>query len=613
MDSLRNPQYDGVKILALVAVIIFCAVFVYNHIARRSQVNQALVGDITPPTAPSNLSLVSKDPSSATLSWDASTDDDVIENYTVYEITGETENPDPGGAIINISTSSSTPVAKDLFGVAVNDYGENYTDYSTNPVWNTMIGEVGFTSGAYTAGAEDRWIHPYSAKGGYNNSSLDPIGTNLPLTVLPKVVGMGANIDEIYHYTGSQEGAYKLQTSNNETNVDFWDVTADYIKSHNQKMVFSANIVHGTTDEMATFINSISAHGIGSYKLRYGLELSSGIGGNLTSGEYIAAASEYDSYLTSHYSSLPPRVVSMADHTTCKNQTQTECWDNDDVYQWAVSRGIEEFSQYMWLDAFPSLSTTAPKNIDDYFAQSNQLLRADLDSVLGRLASYQHDMPNLKFHLAQYGMNLQRSGYGTQTMLHGIMTWNFLFEILKFNSTHNNYVSSAIFLENESAVNPYGAGDSSFVIDSSYVDGGKSFVKRVPGVAYEMLKPIFTSPNPLFVDTDITSGEDGFGAISVKTDKTRLYVYNNGPERMISGIMLNGAPVTGSHYRNALWSEKLYGSIGTSPAHSHFKGDNYIESNPNYQAVSAQAEKGNIDLGDAIMIRPNSITVIDLE
>jgi hypothetical protein len=608
MNISENPQYDWLKTLILVALIFLSGTFIYLNTMSRGGINRASVGDTdtTPPTVPTDLGVVAQSPSSVTISWEPSNDDSgEVESYTVYLVT---DNDASEGITIDIATTSSSPIAKDLFGVAVNNLGRDYAEFGTNQTWNNMIDEVGFTSAAYTAGAEDRWIHPYSTTGGFNSGK--------PLVTLPSRVGMGANIEEILYHTGKTTGAYNLQKKNNDTGIDFWDVTADYVKDHNQKMVFTANIIRGTTDEMKTFIDSIGAHGISKYKLRYGQEVSSGEGGSLTSNEYIAKLNEFDAYLAGNYGSLPERVVNMAYHTTCPNATQTNCWDNNAVYQWALAHGVEEFSQYFWLDGIQATADSQFKNIDDYFAQTNTLLQQSLNNdVLVRLTEYQDDMPNLKMHLGQYGMSLQRSGYGAHTMLHGIMLWNFLFEILKFNSEHNNFVNSAIFLENETAVSPYGAGDSSFTIDPSFIksDGSKSFVKRVPGVAYEMLKSVFTSSNPVFVQANIVNGSDGFDAIAVRSDKTRLYVYNNGPERTISGVTLNGTLISGSYYRNALWSEKLYGSIGSSPAFSHFKDEEHIEANPNLQAISAQAEKGNINLSEDIVIRPNSITVIDLE
>ncbi|QQR50661.1 hypothetical protein IPF86_01950 [Candidatus Nomurabacteria bacterium] len=605
MSFLRNPQYDVVKLFFLAVTIIALGVFIVFNINNRNNFNSALVGDTLAPSIPTGLTVESTTSSSVTLSWDPSTGD--VANYTVYQITDDGDVPGDG-IMINVSTAPGTPIAKDIYGVAVNNLGRDYVEFGTNPLWNSMLDEIGFTSAAYTAGAEDRWIHPVSATGGFDSGR--------EFSVLAAPVGMGANIDEIFYHTQKTTGAYNLQKKNNDTNVDFWDVTADYIKNHNQKMVFTANVIRGTTEEMGTFINSIGTHGISKYKLRYGQEVPSGEGGSLTSNEYIAKLNEFDAYLNSHYGSLPERVVNMADHTTCPNTNQTNCWDNNAVYQWALAHDVEEFSQYFWLDGIQATADTQFKNIDDYFAQSNTLLQTSLNNdVLVRLTQYQDDMPNLKMHLGQYGMSLQRSGYAAHTMLHGVMLWNLLFEILKFNSEHNNFVNSAIFLENETAVSPYGAGDSSFTIDPSFIQtsGSKSFVKRVPGVAYEMLKPVFTSANPLFVQTEITNRATGLDAIAVKSDKTRLYIYNNGPEKTISGLTLNSAPITGSHYRNALWSEKLYGSIGSSPAYSTFKDEDHIEANPNLQAIPAQAEKGNIDLGNPITIRPYSITVIDLE
>ncbi len=492
-----------------------------------------------------------------------------------------------GGVTINIITAGETPIAKDLFGVALNNIGKDFNDFSANPLWNTMIQEVGFTSGAYTAGAEDRWIHPIALSGWPAKATGAP------------VVGMGANLDEIFHYTNSTSGAYNLQKKINDTGVDFWDATAKYVENHDQTFVFTANIIHGTPEEMGVFIDSIKSHGIGSYKLRFGQEVSTGIGGALTSDQYIAKLDEFYAYLKSHYSPLPPMVVNMADHST-------PSWNNADVYAWARDHGVAEFSQYAWLDGRSSKTS-----IDEYFAEIRPQLSASLrDTLLPRLSTYAKEMPSIKMHLGQYGLSLQRGGYGAHTMLHGVMIWNFLFEILKFNSTHNNFVNSAIFLVNENAVSPYEQADGLFEIDPSFIgtDGSRSFVKRVPGVAYEMLKPVFASANPLFIKTQLGSTIDGLDAITVTSDTMRLYIYNNGPERAIKSVSVNGELQSGAKNSTSLWSEKPYGSIGSSPAYSHFKTTQGA-----IAPVSAKLEKGTVLLENGMTLKPYSITVIDLD
>lgn len=472
---------------------------------------------------------------------------------------------------ISIDSTEPTPIAKELFGVALNDYGNTYREYGTNPTWNKMIEEIGFTSGAYTAGAEDHWIHPTP-------------------------VGMGANLEEIFENTNSTEGAYKLQQKHIETGIDFWDVTTDYVKTHNQQMVFTANVLHGTESEMATFINSLIAKGITNYKIRYGQEVSIGEGFD-TSGEYITALKKFDDYASIHYPNAP-RVVNMARENTPR-------WDNAEVYAWAKSRGIEEFSQYFWLDG-----KSTETQIDKYFTDENQKLQASLyNTILPRIADYQTSMPDMKLHMGQYGVSLQRSGYSAHTMLHGILIWNFLFEVLEFNSTHDNFVNSGIFLVNESAVDPRTSADTAFTIEPDFVGGSGNaiFVKRIPGVAYEMLNTIFRADNPQFLQTNIGTDLSGIGAIAVKTDKTRLYIYNNGEAKTLSSISIDNETFESKLYRESVWSEKPYGSIGFSPAYSKFKASGY--STP----VNVQLEKGEVDVMNGITLPSYSINVFELK
>ncbi|QQR50517.1 alpha/beta hydrolase fold domain-containing protein [Candidatus Nomurabacteria bacterium] len=93
---LRNPQYDVVKLFFFIVAIIALGVFIVFNTNLRNNFNPAQVIDLIAPSIPTNLAVQSTTSSSATLSWDPSSDDsgDVAE-YTVYQITGEDEEEIP--------------------------------------------------------------------------------------------------------------------------------------------------------------------------------------------------------------------------------------------------------------------------------------------------------------------------------------------------------------------------------------------------------------------------------------------------------------------------------------------------------------------------------------
>lgn len=481
-------------------------------------------------------------------------------------------------------------------------------DYYQNPVWNDFVETVKFQVGVYTVGAEDRTIHFVSRTGGFNS---------IPSSIVIPRVGMGANLDEIYYYTQSTGGAYNLQAGFNATGVDFFPASVAYAKAHNQTFLFTANVAHGTVSEMAQFLDYLVTQGI-DFKVRYGNEMSTGASSSvptvsLTSGEYLALVLPFDDYVKAHYPNAR-RIISAADRNTAK-------WDNNAVAAFAVAQGIEEFTQYGWLGDLAG-SPNTNTNIVAYFNEAINVLRDSVSGgnhslygeVMPRILGYATTFAGMNMNAGQYGVSLQRSGYATGTMLHGILIWNELFEFFKFNAAHNDFISSAIFLVNESAVDKKIAPDNNFTINPAWTvtDGTNVFVKRIQGVAYEMFKDLSQyRGTPIYLTVDRTGFPARFDIIAYQLGgRVVVYIYNlTGAARTLTSIPISQQSGDGLVDRISVYATQLYGSIGSSPAYTNFKNNGF---NPGLAANNVLLLEETIS-DTNISIPINSITTLSFE
>jgi hypothetical protein len=239
-----------------------------------------------------------------------------------------------------------------MFGVALDNVGNYYTTLYNKTDFTDFLVEVGFTTGVYSSGAQDRWIHYVSKRGGFsllpNNEALSTVSPN---------VGMRANTNEIYFYAGMTDDeesdefsqAVTLHEGYNATGQDFWARFKTYCDTvaNMSMIVFTANVVHGTTTELGQYLTELESLGI-PYKVRYGNEMSIGSSDavtpetSMTSAEYIALVVTFDNYVKANFPNAL-RVINLA----IQNRSG---WVNADVVACAISQGIEEFSQYFWLN-----------------------------------------------------------------------------------------------------------------------------------------------------------------------------------------------------------------------------------------------------------------------
>jgi len=486
----------------------------------------------------------------------------------------------------SLSVAFTTPDTADeidnmlpLFGVALDNVGLYYTDLYSKTDFTDFVNEIGFKHGVYSSGAQDRWIHYVSKRGGF-----DLVPNNEPLTTVSNV-GMRANTNEIYHYTGSVDDAVDLHETYNDSGQDFWARFKTYCNSvaNMSMVVFTANLSHGTTTELGQYLTELESLGI-PYKVRYGNEMSIGSSDAVTpetsmsSAEYIAKVIEFDDYVKANFPNAK-RVINLAIR-------DRSGWTNANVVATAIDQGIEEFSQYLWLgdNAGNSPGANTSTNIDVYFALALDYTRDNLfdgnnslyGEVLPRLQDYYDLAYPLRMHVGQYGCSLQRTGYVANTMLHGLMIINEIIEFFKFNHTHDNFISSAVFLMNESAVSVITAQDALFSIDPSYINGSgaDTFVKRIQGVAYELLKPLSTYSGgyPVFIPVTITNQPLQFDIVAFEVDSVvYLWLYNINDAEVIQSIVVDGTTLLTDVDVTGCYSEELYGSIGTCPAYDYFK------------------------------------------
>jgi hypothetical protein len=510
-----------------------------------------------------------------------------------------------------------------LFGTALNNVGFYYNEFTNNSDWNNFIETVKFQHGAYTVGAESRWIHYISQEGGFNL-----IPENTPLSTITPPVGMRANTNEIYYFTNSLSGATNLQGRYNDTGVDFFDVTIDYVQNHNQFFIFTANVCHGSTTELGQYLQDLTSANL-DFKVRYDNEVSTGVSGStpgstLTSSQYITLCMTFDDYMQTNYPEIP-RVINAADHSTGNSVTG---WRNEDIASFAKSRNIEEFSQYLWLGDNAGNVPTANTNlnIDNYFTLALENTRDSIltgnnslyGEVLPRIQVYYNQFYPVKFHVGQYGCSLQRTGYVANTMLHGLMIGNELFEIFKFNYTHNNFISSAIFLENESAVDEKRAQDNLFNIDPSLevVSGSTTFVKRIQGIVYELFQPLSTYSvgYPEFVPitvNNINISTDKLDAVSfVVGSEVYIWVYNILNSKTLLSIEVDNVVLGTNIDKTGAYSTELYGSVGSSPAYDHFK--DYPVENPGFVPVDVLLVSNSNVSSSNVSVPEHSILKIKL-
>ncbi len=521
---------------------------------------------------------------------------------------------------IVITPVNVTESLQPLFGTALNNVGDLYNDYTNNSDWNDFIETVKFQHGAYTVGAEPRWIHYISQEGGFNL-----IPENRALTTITPPVGMRANTNEIYYFTNSLSGATNLQQRYNDTGVDFFDVTIDYVQDHNQFFIFTANVCHGSTTELGQYLQDLTSANL-DFKVRYDNEVSTGVSGStpgstLTSAQYITLCMTFDNYMQTNYPEIP-RVINARVSSIGNSVTG---WRNEDIASFANSRNIEEFSQYLWLGDNQGNVPTANTNlnIDNYFTLALENTRDSVltgnnslyGEVLPRILVYYNQFYPCRFHVGQYGCSLQRTGYVANTMLHGLMIFNELFEIFKFNYTHNNFISSAIFLENESAVDIKNSQDNNFNIDPSLEvqSGSDTFVKRIQGVTYELFIPLstYSSGYPEFIPVSITNSPDKFDSVSFKVgSEVYIWIYNILNSDTLVSIEVDDVSISTNIDVSGAYSTELYGSVGTSPAYNYFK--DYPVENPGFVPVDVLLVSDSNISSSNVSIPEHSILKIKL-
>lgn len=497
---------------------------------------------------------------------------------------------------------SSADSLRPMFGVALNNLGNETVAYTNNSVWNTFMETIKFTEGAFTGGAEARWVHYQSKSGGFNSQPDSAALHNVTNT------GMRANPNEIYYFQGVTgngsgtpgnpvfTGALDLHIGYNATGIDFFNTTLAYCVAHNMAFVYTANVTHGTKEDMGLFLNDLIAAGV-NIRLRYDQEVATGDSGptpqtSITSAQYITKVIEFDNYIKANYPTLK-RCINTADHATSN-------WSMANVAQLAKDQGIQEFSQYFWLgdNAGNKPVVNNNDNIDAWFTLALSNSRDDLSTtnnsslygeILPRLQVYYDLFQPVKMNVAQYGCSMQRTGYVASTMLHGMLIWNELFEFWKFNSTHNNFVNSGTFLVVETAISKKTGNDNQFVIDPSYqmTSGSTTYIKRIQGVAYELLQPLSTYNvgYPTWVPTTFTNKPDKLDAVSWQVGSdTYIYIYNILGARTITSITRNGSALATNIDKTGCYSTKIYGSIGSFPGHSYFKTTK-AAANPTYTAT----------------------------
>lgn len=536
-----------------------------------------------------------------------------------YTVTLTIDATDSGSHLVSILDG-----AQPFFGISINNIGTLVNNGNLEGVRGTFVATMGLKYQAYTVGSENHWTH-YQSKTGY--PSQTPVTT----------VGEGGNLDEIFFFTGNTTSGQ--QDVYNATGVPFFTNTVAHARSHNQPIVFIINIAHGTSAEVILFANYMIAQNV-PFVFEYGNELTSGSTANvafpsdraLTSAEYITLLNSFHSVLKPLY----PQATFIVNAALRDKPSGTEKWINADIAAWAISNGIKEFSQYLWVGDRGG-TPNAETNCGLYFNEAIHVLRNKLpaegttNSIYGdivpRLTTYASVFNGLKMHVGQYGVSTQRSGFVAQTIMHGILLWNEIFEIIRFNDANNKFINRATFQnEDVSAVAQVTPSDSGWTINPAFtaIAGTTTYAMRVPGLAYEMLKdipaydgvPIFVPVS--FVNAPLSVQDRLFDIICCKLGtRIMLYVYNYGSDNTINSIVSNGSIVGGTCIRKTIFADQLYGSIGNNPSYAHFTTTsgsppiNYALDNIGLQKVNVDILDGSIS-ATAIQIKKYSIMRIEL-
>lgn len=498
-----------------------------------------------------------------------------------------------------------------LFGTAIFKMGDEVNNNTLNGVRATVAALMGHKYHALMGvGAENHWIRFVSA-------------TGYPTATPVSNVGFRANLDEIAHFAGSGSEPYSTQSDYNDTGIDFFTSEITYGKAHNQAFTLILNVAHGTLSEAQSFINYLIAQHV-QFQIMYGNEQMSGatsidptrLGLSQTSDEYLAKVTVIDDWVTANHPTIR-RIINVADHTTAT-------WNNTDVYLFALSRGMQEFSQYGWVgDKAGSPNTET--NIDLYYDKAIDVLRNSVvagnsslyGEILPRLTGYVSVFAGLKMYVGQYGVSIQRSGHVTGTMLNTLLLFNQILEFIKFNDTHNGFIREAMFLfENEGAVAKVDSGDTGWTIDPAFkvTVGLDTYALRASGLVYQMLRDLADYNGTVkFINLtfSFTAPIPNFGGIAVQMGtRVMLYLYNYGTlQHTITTTIADGATVSGNCSRRAIWSDKLYGSVGRSPSYTFFAGNG---SNPTLTPVAIQLLDTSTVSVTNVIIKKISITRIEL-
>lgn len=495
-----------------------------------------------------------------------------------------------------------------LFGVTINNIGDLVNDGDINGVRSDLVATIGYKYQAFAVGSDGHWMH-YASKTGYPSQSLNP-----------PTVGFGANLDEIFFFTESTSGAYDQHSDYNDTEVNFFEATVAYAKATGKPIFFQINIAHGSLAETVQFFDYMESQNV-PFIIIYGGEQSIGFtstdnpGESQSVAEYITKVTQFDDYFTEHYPGFR-RIVNAAHHNTAN-------WNNNTLASFALSRGINQFTQYAWIGDLQG-NPNSNLVIADYFEEAIYVLRNSVESgnnsiygdIVPRITGYASTFAGMKMHLGQYGVSLQRSGYVAQTIMHALLVWNEFFEFFKFNDANGGFIYSGTFLnEDEAAVQQVGSADNGWIIDNEFkmTVGPDTYAIRTPGMAYRMLNDLVSVDTvPAFIHVTRTGFPENFDIVAFKINtRILLYIYNFGDQRIMSEIYPDNnpaSPVTGNCSRETIWSSQLYGSIGFNPSHSHFANNG---SNVGLAKVNVSYLDETIPAQD-IIIKEHSITKIEL-
>lgn len=495
-----------------------------------------------------------------------------------------------------------------LFTVTINNIGDLVNDGELDGVRSDLVATIGYKYQAFGVGSDTHWMH-YASKTGYPSQSLNP-----------PTVGFGANLDEIAFFAGVYSGAYDTHSDYNDTGVNFFEATVQYAKDTGKPILFQVNVAHGSLAETVQFFEYMKDQNV-PFVIIYGGEQSIGAtstdnpGESQTSAEYLTKVAQFDDYISENYPGVR-RIINAAIRNTAN-------WSNNAVAAFALSRGINQFTQYAWIGDLQG-SPNDNEVIADYFTEAIEVLRNSTETgnnsiygeILPRITGYATTFSGLKMHVGQYGLSLQRSGYVAQTITHGLLAWNLLFEFFKFNDSHAGFIYSATFLnEDDAACARVQSIDNGWTINTEFRQtvGADTFAIRVPGMVYRMLNDLVNfDVVPTFIHVNRIGFPENFDIVAFKINtRILVYIYNIGDEVTISEILPDNnpaSPVTGNCTRETIWGDVLWASIGFNPSHSHFSGNG---SNPGLTKANVDYASGTIAATN-IVIKNHSMTKIEL-